>query len=121
MIPAPLRRRLFLTLLIIAITCFSTGLVYKDYATKEWFEAVNFKPKSEAAFQQCKREGRDCAIFDSTQLENDFKEMSKESNAVAFWWFLVGWLSVAIMAGYPVVNWIVTGKPFGSKQNPTPQ
>lgn len=119
MIPTPILRRLFSTLAIIAITGLSTGLYYKNDAYEHRSKASSFQPMAEESFQKCKREQSDCALFDTTQLEIDFQEIAKKSDAVAFWWFLAGWLSVAVIVGYPVSAWIVTGSPFGTKRNLT--
>lgn len=117
MIPKPILRRLFFTLAIIAIAGFSTGQTYKHYASEERLQAQRFAIDAERAFKECKRERDDCLIWNTKDLEASFREIAKTSDAVAFWWFLSGWLSVALIAGYFVVAWIVTGSPFGKPRN----
>lgn len=122
MIPFAVIRRFYITLIIISVTCFSTALSYKNYAHDERQKYSSYKMQAEEGLQKCKTDESYCAYSLSiAQLGNDYKEISIESDAVAFWWFLAGWISVAIMAGFPVITWIVTGRPFGTKQNVTPQ
>jgi len=117
MIPKLILIRLFFTLSIIAIAGFSTGQAYKNYAFEERLQAQRFPIDAESAFKECKRERDDCALWNTKKLEADFRQVAKASDAVAFWWFLSGWLSIALMASYFVVAWIVTGSPFGKPRD----
>jgi hypothetical protein len=122
MIKASVIRRLFITLIVIAIACFSTALSYKNYASEERQTAYKHHAQAEEALKQCRLERSDCSYSSSiAELGDDFIAISKKSEAVAFWWFLAAWISVAIMAGIPVITWIVTGSPLGFKKDPSPQ
>lgn len=120
MIPTHILRRLFFILAIIAIPSFSIGLYYKADASDLWFATERAKSYASERYRQCESEERsDCSREDFYNSIETFQDAEKFSRTVAFWWFLAGWLSVAVMVGYLVINWIVTGRPFGAKRDQT--
>jgi hypothetical protein len=120
MITIPILRRLFLTLAIIAITAFPIGLYYQNDVSYWTGNVADIRLKADRTAQECERLKQPvCGHYTFVNLIESFEGVAKQSRAVAFWWFLVGWLSVAVMVGYFVVTWIVTGNPFSAKREPT--
>ena len=105
----------------IAIAAFSTGLYYKDDANSWKGQAANIRHTADTFTQECEQRGEksDCLRNGWVITVESFQDAAKKSDAVAFWWFMAGWMSVGLAMGYLVVAWIVTGSPFGAKRDPT--
>ncbi len=121
MIPSSILCRLFSVLAIIAITTFSTGLYYEKDADKWKSNAWEIQDRVDKFAQECEQNGAksNCSHKGWASTVASFQDAAKESDAVAFWWFVAGWLSVALAVSYIVLAWIATGNLIIVKRDST--